>query len=474
MEYRPEGYSQLTEHLEKETLPSRERLAELLSFIVGVEESDKGTIRPRVYSTLTRVSPERRGEYLEELRSIADEAGWKNAKETLASEMVVKREIKIVSGLTSEVETSPYRIKLRRPEEIETAQDIVGRGEVVSYWIPVKTDIKRYVKAATLAHERARRQGSIKIIDIGGGSGFVSKLIADEAREQGLDLQVVVIDPKKNLMEEASRVYADTSNLQFETGDALEALRNHGPKLSDEMKEKFDGLEAGRQRLINDGREELSQVQALLMSLESANSVEEIIDGPFGSRARGILSDAGLHETNDLNETIGAVCDHYRSLYDELTNQIVKIRNEQEAIFSSVGPEDGGADMVINSWMPLGLDFTREIRWISAPVIAYSLDAIGGCGYEAYDEKPADLGKEQSFDTGDLYDNRFGIRNCSKNEQGANYMDFQVRKDVPMYNRELSSISIRSSERYRWEKTIKSFFKHIFGRSEADNKKIKN
>jgi SAM-dependent methyltransferase len=452
MAYHPEGYSQLVEGLGREELPSRERLAELLAFMVGIDDNRGRDIFKKALEASVDISPERRKDYLVELKSISEEMGWGDAQKVLNINATIKEGFQFVAGLAPEAEI--YHTKPRRPEEITNYEDFSESG--VSYWIPEKTDIRRFIETAKLAHERSGRTGTMRIIDVGGGSGFVSKLIADEARESGAQLDVIVIDPDKKSMEGAAQMFADTPNLHFEVGDAVDAVRRFGPKLSPEQAQKFEALESARKKLVQDGRGELAHIKALQATLELNEALESITGGSFGERAKGILTDAGVVGSENMETIRDKVMDHYLSVFNELDEQINNLRRQQEEIFSSIDPRESGADLVINSWMPLGLDFTREIRWISAPAIIYSRDRTGACGFEGGEGLPADLGKEESFRTGEKYDNKVYWENNSRDGVITNLLNVQVRKGVNLEEDEILSVNADQDKEYKWEASLKS------------------
>lgn len=303
-----------------------------------------------------------------------------------------------------------YPQKISRPEEITSFEQFYsyedGR-ELLMYWIPTKYDIRRYVRTAKIAHIASGRSGPINILEVGGGSGFLAKLIADEAKDQGLNLEVTVIDPDEKLMRDAALVYADTKNLKFESGTAAGAVKKFGPKLTNALQKEFDDIDRAKKDLI---------VEA-----------ERVLNMLSGDDAK------------------------YFQQWDLYHQRIIALRRRQEKICEQAGVGTTKVDMVVNSWMPMQIDFTAELRMIGAPALVYAKEACTGC--EDVFADPEDVGKEISYSTGDRY-KEYGFWNTemySGQFSNSCVSEIQIRKDIVVYEGELDVIEPDEDEEYLWE-----------------------
>lgn len=84
------------------------------------------------------------------------------------------------------------------------------------YYVPRRIDIERICAIASSGAQK-EKQG-IRILDLGGGRGFLAKLIADRAGAESAKSLIVDLDIKQNLGE-AATFYKDTRNLSFVRGD---------------------------------------------------------------------------------------------------------------------------------------------------------------------------------------------------------------------------------------------------------------
>ena len=488
MEFNPEKFTGISKQLRSEESreSGRQELADLMAVLVGEDREYFGDseLREKIENAVASFPTEERRNIISELQNITKEAGWKTAHDIVAGALDLDKEIERTVGQREQVEI--YRHTVRRPENIQHFKDFMNpEGGPTHYWIPRKYDIQRYVKTAVEAHTRSGKSGTIKVLDIGGGSGFLGKLVADEARNQGVELEVVVMDPDTETVTKAKEAFSDTGNLKFEIGTSNQALAMFGPELTGADKDRFDELKKKRLELLELGKEELSHIKALLVSLEGESEdetttpdISSVLSGAFGNRARTILEQSGiaLDSLPPLEQIRDTLADFYNSRWESHQKQILNIRDEQEQIYAEKGIGEAKVDMVLNSWMPIGLDFTREMRMLNAPAIIYARERGGATGVDYPSENPVNLGKESSYSTGDNYDDTSwwegvatsGVRTGSYGYSGgvANVSQIHIRKGVGISDEELEISDPSDNEKYAWEKSLEE----LIGRQRIEDK----
>ena len=488
MEFNPEKFTGISKQLRSEESreSGRQELADLMAVLVGEDREYFGDseLREKIENAVASFPAKERRNIISELQNITKEAGWKTAHDIVAGALDLDKEIERTVGQREQIEI--YRHTVRRPENIQHFKDFMNpEGGPTHYWIPRKYDIQRYVKTAVEAHTRSGKSGTIKVLDIGGGSGFLGKLVADEARNQGVELEVVVMDPDTETVTKAKEAFSDTGDLKFEIGTSNQALAMFGPELTGADKDRFDELKKKRLELLELGKEELSHIKALLVSLEGESEdetttpdISSVLSGAFGNRARTILEQSGiaLDSLPPLEQIRDTLADFYNSRWESHQKQILNIRDEQEQIYAEKGIGEAKVDMVLNSWMPIGLDFTREMRMLNAPAIIYARERGGATGVDYPSENPVNLGKESSYSTGDNYDDTSwwegvatsGVRTGSYGYSGgvANVSQIHIRKGVGISDEELEISDPSDNEKYAWEKSLEE----LIGRQRIEDK----
>jgi hypothetical protein len=480
MAFNPEKFSGISKELRSEETreAARQELADVMAVLVGEDREFFGDaqLREKIETTLASFPAEERQNVLSELQKITREAGWKTAHNIVAGALDLDKEIERTVGQREQIEI--YSHTVRRPENIHHFRDFMNPEDgPTHYWIPRKYDIQRYVKTAVEAHARSGRSGSIKVLDIGGGSGFLGKLIADEARNQGIELEVTVMDPDTETVTKAKDTFSDTGNLKFEIGTSNKALEVFGPELTPDEKVKFDELENRRLEMLEAGKEELSHIKALLVSLEAESDdetsnpdISSILSGAFGNRARTILEQSGISLDNlpAIEQLRDTIADFYNTRWEFHQKGILSIRDEQEKIYADKGPGKANVDMVLNSWMPIGLDFTREMRMLNAGAIIYARERGGATGVDYPSENPVNLGKETSYSTGENYDDvswwegvaTSGVRSSERFGYSggvANASQIHIHKELSISDEELDIPEPDKNQQYAWEESLEQF-----------------
>ena len=120
-------------------------------------------------------------------------------------------------------------------------------------------------------------------------------------------------------------------------------------------------------------------------------------------------------------------------------------------------------DLVVNSWMPNGIDQTPHTRRIFGKAIAYVLELGGATGVERQSYEPGRNYRRvfkwvgpSNVEVRNIAD-RLGSGDLSSKFHPKNYnlIEVQVRKDLP--NPIIPEIVIPDSSKYRWEKDLEMF-----------------
>ncbi len=459
---------------------ARKELASVMATIVGLNEGYENGIRDDISTVLATLDSQKRKEMLSELEEITREAGWKLAHEVITNSRDIDKQIEIISARNDKKVNSidsdvhKYEQKIIRPEEINDLEHWrEGMEKVPCFWIPKKQDILQYVKTAVEVHKISQREGKIKVVDVGGGSGFLGKLIADEATKQGIALEVIVVDPDVNLIEKAKVIYEDTSNLKFEVGSAKQALEMFGPKLDVSEKNEFTKLQNESTEITETGRAELVRISALMASLEGLSedgfylpSIVSLLTGAYGDTAINILNESGVvpDGTMSIEEIRNSISDYYISRSDYYHQEIVKIHERQENIYTAKETEHSQIDVVVNSWMPAGIDFTRELRMMGPAAIIYTQnDEVTGSGGMYSDSAPYYvLGVDCSYESGSSYKEIMSwpvvpwylARSTFYDDH--NFIEIQMRNDIKITKEELKTAVPEKDDRYKWEQYLQN------------------
>lgn len=487
MAFNPEKFAKISRELQSTEgrESTRQELADVMAVIIGEDRKYFGDIalREKIENMIVSFPAEERQNIISELRTITQEAGWKAAHDIVAGALDLDKEVERSIGEREQVEIYEHTVK--RPENIQHFRDFLNpEGGPTHNWIPRKYDIQRYLKTATEVHARCGRNGAIRVLDIGGGSGFLGKLIADEAKNQGLELEITVMDPDTKTVTKAKNTFSDTENLSFEIGTSNQALALFEPELTATEKNKFDELESKRLELLERGKEELSHIKALLVSLEGEDDeqttadISSILSGAFGNRASAILEQSGVSLDNlpPLEQIRDTLADFYNSRWEAHQQDVIAIRDEQEKIYAGKGTKQSKVDLVLNSWMPIGLDFTREMRMMNAPAIIYARERGGATGIYYLNRNPVNLGKEKSYGTGDNYADVSwweGVATSEVRSEGygyiggaANVSEIHIHKSIGISDEELEIQNPSNDNKYAWEQSLEQYI----GRQRVEDK----
>lgn len=440
-------------------------------------------MREDLDNLLRHLSPEKRLSIVKELQKLALEIS--RSRSASFFEEVVKlleEGVDIVEAQFSfGRERLPASYRTPQPENIRSIFDFRGtvserQDWVVSWMIPRRIDIQRYLKAAEIVHQQSGRGGPIRVVNVGDGTGFLSKLIADEAERQGLVVEIFSVDPDSSSQQSGQRAYGKTRGLNFVNGSSQEAVKVFAPSLVPKQSETFSSLEITWQKLANLAKRELGYLEAILASLESGRSLSEI---KKGSLAKAVMSFESHPDWPNVmsastEEVLRQVAVFYQKRFAEKQAELRQIRDQQEELFFEQRGE-GQVDVVINAWMPKGFDFTRDLRKLSAPIIIYARDwsrhmedEEGATGNNFEPSLPYEIGLERSYQTGYHYrqdrsliwrsfsadDVRFLRRTGDTVDYPHNFSIIQVREDIALSAADLPTILSDRRLEYPWEKSF--------------------
>lgn len=366
-----------------------------------------------------------------------------------------------------------YRRTSRRPEEITNYAEFYLRNRIeyehINDWIPRKHDIRKYIKTLRVVREKTGRQGPIKVVDIGGGSGFLAKLIADEAAAQGVEIELVVMDPSRENLQDGRQTYGDNSNIKFEEGTAHNAVSRYGPKLSPVEQQQATVLDSQVSQRLHDAQEELGKIKVLQDTLEAHKALYELpVDHKDLVAARELLSVAGIDTSRNSPASVKRkLANLFEKRWHTNHEEILSLRDSLEQIYTKhvlAHPDSASFDAVISSWMPGGIDLTREIRMLGAPTIIYAREKWGSTGIGVVASYKSDtLGEEESFGTGKRYtevDEWQGVATSTvetldkKKSDTANVSKIQVRRDIDLSAADIVIGEVPDTEKYRWEASL--------------------
>lgn len=104
--------------------------------------------------------------------------------------------------------------------ETTSLKEMIPREKKILY-IPRKLDIERLKSLADLGQQLSDTERSdIRILDIGGGHGFMDKLLADECSRSKTKCRVIDMDIDQEVLEGAKQAYGDAPGLEFVKADA--------------------------------------------------------------------------------------------------------------------------------------------------------------------------------------------------------------------------------------------------------------
>lgn len=283
-------------------------------------------------------------------------------------------------------------------------------------FVPTKEEIGRILALAKQMHEWRIARGEkettdpLKVVDIGGANGVLGKLITDLAMENGLEIEYTIVDPDTSTVQQAAKFYQDNSSLNFreECGEDFNIKQYHdNPEILELITHRKAVIAEGKRKIADLARvikniylqEKTLDGKLIKMFLEILKK-DFGVDCPesFVDDREGFLKQ--FDDVNGLNFD-DAYMKKWQKRVIALTEKLGEAINRQSARY----------DLVINSWMPGGIDFTADIRETNGAAILYAVERYGatGCRSDAqYPERPCRLDYDESFNPGIAYISRLG------------------------------------------------------------------
>ena len=401
------------------------------------------------------------------------------------------------SQLASSIEESGKRIERdenERNNDRGHVAEFFERGEIKTFenfiekfpmfWVPRKADISRIVAFAKRMHETALARGEkrngepIRIIDVGGSNGFLGTLVTEMARENGLNIEYMIVDPDQKTVKLAAKAYEKNKNLKFRAafaGDVAEEAVNGDSELMEQLNL--------RKWLKSEGTPKLKDLDLLKQVIYRKQKDEQLDDAAIEKFRKIIAQDFGitiktpagdaeafLQAVNGDWKVSGAYKTYFGRAQEQITETALNIDRELLKRTST-------HDLVINSWMPPGTDFTQDIRAINGRAILYITETWGATGVQQGSKYPREitrLGEENSYGPGALYEPQLAwvgnstpeLANRQRAKKGgyrthgthdySNAFLFQTKKNYGLSALDCApeKMSIKTKGEYPWEKEL--------------------
>lgn len=374
-----------------------------------------------------------------------------------------------VEGLKGKIRNvfdSP-RYEFTHPNSIHSYRDFVENKHGTPRWLPRKEEIARLLRIAFQASQERIQKGekpqdeAIEILDVGGGNGFLAKLLSDLAQANGVRIKITIIDPDEKLMKEASEAYQDEKNMEFRatTSDLwAKALYHHDTTMSQllhardlkfqEIRRVMKDFESLERRAMRDQSK---------LTYDECKKYLKIFEGPDFNIfiSPEALKNRKTIYWDDIEAIVlENICDRMRR----------ELRIFNESIEHELLKRPTRYDLVINSWMPYGEDFTSNVREANGAVIVYALHTFGASGIQPCLEYGHDdlQWNEPSYSPGDLY--QFDAAwvgpstrelqerwNEIETESFSNAFMVQTRRGFPEHLDLKSEFGIQMGASYPWE-----------------------
>lgn len=291
-------------------------------------------------------------------------------------------------------------------------------------FVPRKEEIGRILALAKQMHEARIKEGGkdnarpIRIADIGGASGALGKMITDLAEENGLEIEYTVVDPDKTSVEAASKFYQDNPRLKFREqrgGDFDAEQYRDNPKIKNLLERRKEIITEGQRKVVDLQKviEEIGkQEDKNTLDKESIRRYLDILRENFDIDWSASLADdaKGFSEKFDDQE------DEETQSWVPLIDLYIKswrrhVTEITEGLERHIRQAPEHYDLVINSWMPPGVDLTKEVREANGAAILYILERYGATGCRSdsvFPSNPHHVGHEESYNPGTTYKSRLG------------------------------------------------------------------
>lgn len=299
-------------------------------------------------------------------------------------------------------------------------------GDFPLQFVPSKEEVGRIVALAKNMHARRADAGEIdiqepiRVLDIGGSNGTLGVLVTEIARENNLDIQYRITDPDSLTVREAAAQYKANTNLEFvekRSDDLVAQQYESSPRVSDLLKKRQVLIQQG-QRQVDDLKTTLNEMLKWdqLLNGERIGGALELLKKNFNINVPAKAANTATDFLSWVRKALrGGGTEQDPSQIERLTEcwnkRISKITSQIEQCILETATR---YDLVINSWMPRGIDFTKDVREANGAAIIYMLGwQQGSTGqHESIDRLDASLdikvGEEWSYNGGMMYEQSTG------------------------------------------------------------------
>ncbi len=296
-------------------------------------------------------------------------------------------------------------------DEVHSIETFLERR--AQHWIPRKQDIARIVGLAVDMHKQLIETGMkdpnqpIRILDIGGSNGFLAQLILRHAKESGIPnegLRIDVVDPDAPSIGKAALAYQENKELHFFIQNAAqhaEAVHAGDPVASKLLQERKQFTEQWKESF-----DFLARLETIFEQDDQNKEVSDdtylmIMDSVHNNLIASVISDRA--EIKTVGDLLSWLSDVREQLKEKMNIEMENMNGRTEYALVNKRPD---YDLVLNSWMPPGIDFTRDIRAVNGAAILYTMERLGATGIQPaaeYPSKPKEPGEEGSYDPGYMY-----------------------------------------------------------------------
>ena len=310
-----------------------------------------------------------------------------------------------------------YTVEFMDMDQIESLDDFVKFFPL--QFIPKKEDIGRVLALLKHMHETRVHRGEkgetdpLRVVDVGGANGAFGKLLIDLANENGLEIEYTVVDPDSPTVRASSKFYGNDPRFDFKEQSGYDFV-------AEQYRDNHDilNLLSERNSLIAEGErvrsdlqkvvEEINSLYGKPLSPETVKKYVQILRDDFGIAVPESLKDNSETFSAEFSDQYGEYGDEPLLAMQDWRNRIDSVTERLESLISR---EPAEYDLVINSWMPPGIDLTKEIREVNGAAIFYALECYGstGCRSDApYPQKLSYVGYDESYHPGGNYRSKIG------------------------------------------------------------------
>lgn len=286
------------------------------------------------------------------------------------------------------------------------------------FWVPRKEEIARLLGTAVIAHKQRIENGEIpkntpvSIVDVGGGNGFLGKLIMEIARLNKIPIEYTVVDPDTASIAPAASAYRKDTNMSFKQMTTHEYVAEQyadKPEILACIRERDAVIDTWKELFVIYGR--LREVEFENITAEEFKQFAVICEKDLGIPLSSELIRAARENFADFDkDTLYNQFDTYSNedslrgrFFAAMQAAIAEITEKLEKLLIDT---PSSVDLVINSWMTPGIDYTLDIRALNGMSVAYMLETLGASGcqeHASYSTNVLMPGEVNSYTPGSLY-----------------------------------------------------------------------